>query len=196
MFLGIREAKESLAHFSLLELARKSGATLTSSGLVLDFLGKSYVLTSSLELLDPGKPGPAPEEIQAIIFDYLGNADGRQPKGEWLGFAELPHGAFYVHAFQGYTGDEPTRRLDKERFMKGAEWAGGQPIPLGDVGYSFRPLPLLAVAVVWWEGEPGLFPPNATVLFDAHAAGLLPTEGLAIVGRLLCQRILKLAGAA
>lgn len=185
-----------MGRFSFLELARKSGAVLTPSGLVLDFLGKSYVLTTALELLDPEKPGPAREEIQAIIFDYLGNANGRQPKGEWLGFAELPHGAFYVHAFQGYTGDELTRRLDKERFIKGAERAGGQPIPLGDVGYSFRPLPLLAVAVVWWEGEPGLFPPKAIVLFDAHTAGLLPTEGLAIVGRLLCQRILKLADAA
>lgn len=159
----------------------------------MEFLGKGYVLTPGLDLLDAEKREPAPEEVQAIIFDYLLRADGRLPKGEWIGFADLPHGDFYVHAFQGYTGDELVRRLDKERFKKGAERAGGEPIPLGDAGYAFRPLPLLAMAVVWWDGEEGLLPPKAVVLFDAHAAGLLPTEGLAIVGRLLCRRIVKLA---
>ncbi|MFN3346802.1 MAG: DUF3786 domain-containing protein, partial [Candidatus Bipolaricaulaceae bacterium] len=57
---------------------------------------------------------------------------------------------------------------------------------------AFHALPLLALAVVWWDEEEGL-PPQATVLFDAGAAQLLPTEGLAIVGRLLCQRLIKLA---
>ncbi len=189
----IAEAKANLANFSLLELARKSGASFGRCGLVLDFLGKSYVLTQDLALLDKEKGEPALEEMQAIIFDYLLHADGRQPKDEWIGFSELPHGNFYVQAFQSYTGDELVRRLDGEGFKKGAERAGGAPIALGDVGYAFRPLPLLAMAVVWWDGEEGLFPPKAVVLFDAHAAGLLPTEGLAIVGRLLCRRIVKFA---
>lgn len=187
----IAENKKRLEKMALPEIARRSGAVLTEDGLLLEFLGKTYRLTSDLSLLDPAGM-PAPEEIQALLFDYLVNARGNEPKGEWLGFRQLPHGTFYAHAFQGYSGDELVRRLDREKFERAAEKAGGVPLPFGDAAYAFRPLPLLALAVVWWDGEEGL-PPQATVLFDANAPELLPTEGLAIVGRLLCRRLIQLA---
>ncbi len=159
--------------------------------MVLEFLGQPYRLTPDLSLLAPDG-SPAPEEVQALVFDYLVHTRGAEPQGRWLGFRELPHGTFYARTFQSYSGDELVRRLDQGKFRKAAERAGGVPIPLGHAGYAFRPLPLLGLAVVWWEGEEGL-PPQATVLFDVNAAELLPTEGLAIVGRLLCRRLIKLA---
>lgn len=186
----IAENKAKLGNLTLPELARRSGASLSGSTLVLPFLNKFYQLTQDLELWGPdGRP--APEEVQALLFDYLVNAEGQKPLGRWLGFRELPHGTFYAAAFQGYSGDELVRRLNREEFRRAAERAGGTPISLGDLAYAFQVLPLLPLAVVWWEGEEGL-PPQATVLFDAVGPKLLPTEGLAIVGRLLCRKLVEL----
>ncbi|MGB9861297.1 MAG: DUF3786 domain-containing protein [Candidatus Bipolaricaulaceae bacterium] len=188
----ISEAKNILTHLPLAELARRSGAIAKEGGLELEFLGKKYFLSQDLTFFDPqGKP--APEEVQAILFDYLVNADGTRPSGEWVGFGDLPHGSFYQQAFQSYSGDELVRRLSLPAFRRAAEAAGGIPLPLGDAGYAFPVLPLLPLAVVWWEGEEGL-PPKAVVLFDARASRLLPAEGLAIVGRLLCRWLIKLGG--
>lgn len=187
----IAESKARLQGVSLADLARRSGAMWTGSTLILEFLGTPFQLTSDLSLLK-SDGSPAQEEVQALIFDYLVNAQGRKPRGQWIGFRELPHGTFYARTFQSYTGDELVRRLDREKFQKAAERAGGVPIPLGDLAYTFYPLPLLALAVLWWDAEEEL-PPQAMVLFDVTAADLLPTEGLAIVGRLLCQRLIKLA---
>lgn len=186
----ISEAKASLARFPFSELARRSGASQKGEGLELAFFGKKYFIARDLTILDDeGKT--APEEIQAILFDYLLNADGIPPSGNWVGFGDLPHGTFYSQAFQSYSGDELVRRLSFPAFKRAAEAAGGIPIPLGDAGYAFFVLPLLPLAVVWWEGEEGL-PPKAVVLFDARASSLLPSEGLAILGRLLCRWLIKL----
>jgi len=186
----ISAAKEVLARLHFAELARRSGAIPKRNGLELVFLGKKYTLSPELSLFDPeGKP--APEEVQAILFDYLVNADGTGPSGNWVGFGDLPHGVFYSQAFQSYSGDELVRRLSFSAFKRAAEAAGGVPIPLGDAGFAFHALPLLLLGVVWWEGEEGI-PAKAVVLFDAQAPRLLPTEGLAIVGRLLCRWLIKL----
>lgn len=186
----IAESKARLQGLPLAELARRSGAVLMGASLILEFLGKAYRLTPDLNLLEP-EGTPAPEEVQALLFDYLANARGQEPQGRWLGFRELPHGTFYAPTFQGYTGDELVRRLNSQSFRRAAERLDGIPLALGDMAYAFRVLPLLMLAVVWWEGEEDL-PPQATCLFDANAPELLPTEGLAIVGRLLCRKLIKL----
>lgn len=186
----IAENKEKLSRLTLSELARRSGCSLSGSTLLLPFLNKVYQLTQDLELL--GAEGkPAPEEVQVLLLDYLVNAKAQKPTGRWVGFRELPHGTFYAATFQSYSGDELVRRLDREALRRAAERLGGRPVPLGDLAYAFRVLPLLPLAVVWWEGEEGI-PPKATVLFDAVASELLPTEGLAIVGRLLCRKLVEL----
>ncbi len=188
----IEEARAALRGVPPGELARRSGARVVGGALELEFLGATYTLTfPELVLLGP-EGEAASEEEEALLLDYLVNADGTRPAGRWVGFRELPHGNFYFRAFQGYTGDELVRRLDADGFRRAAERAGGRPIPLGDLGYEFRALPLVPVAVVWWEGDEE-FPPKASVLFDATAGRFLPTEGLAIVGRLLCRKLVKLA---
>ena len=188
----IEEARARLRGVPPEELARRGGARLAGDKLELEFLGRTYTLDPmDLRFYRPdGKPAHVEEE--AMLLDYLCNADGAAPSGRWIGFRELRHGHFYFRAFQGYTGDELVRRLDSSGLRRAAERAGGKPIPLGDLGYEFRPLPLIPVAVVWWEGDEE-FPPKASLLFDANAGRYLPTEGLAILGRLLCRRLIELA---
>ena len=189
----IEEARAALRGVPVEELARRSGGRVVGGRLELPFLGAVYTLEPDGFTFRRPDGSPAHEEEEAMLLDYLRNADGAPPSGRWVGFRELPHGTFYFRAFQGYTGDELVRRLDSDGFRRAAERAGGRPIPLGDLGYEFRPLPLIPVAVVWWEGDEE-FPPKASVLFDANSGRYLPTEGLAILGRLLCRKLIALAG--
>ena len=70
----------------------------------------------------------------------------------------------------------------------------GTPLEMGDAAFAFDVMPRVSLAVVWWAGDDE-FPANATVLFDSASSRYLPTDGLAIVGRMLCRKLAKLAGA-
>ncbi len=186
----IAQAREALAGLPLEELARRSGGVAEGKTLVLPFFGAPYRVTwPELEVLTPDGEG-CPEELTAMFLDYLLLGDGTDPSGHWIGFRELPHGGFYFRAFQGYTGDILVRELDFPSFRRAAQALGGEPLELGDAAYRFLALPKLPLAVVWWEGDEE-FPPKATVLFDATAGEYLPAEGLAILGRILCRKLIR-----
>jgi hypothetical protein len=99
---------------------------------------------------------------------------------------------FYFHAFQGYSGTRlvNTFQNDLARFKEAASRAGGEALTHGDAGFSFRPLPRVPLAVIYWVGDDE-FPPNADVLFDASAGHYLSTDGLAVLGRELCSKIIR-----
>lgn len=189
----IAETRAALAQATRDSLIQRGGLDLHPLGIALDLVGKRYVIRWPELVVEEVSGEECPEELQALVLDYLARADGSPPSGRWLGFRELPHGDFYWRAFQGYTGDDLVRCLngDTTSFRRGAERLGGRPVPMGDAAYAFRALPNVPLAVVWWEGDEE-FPPRATVLFDAVAPRYLPTEGLAIVGRMLCRRLIKL----
>lgn len=186
----IAQAREALAGVSLAELARRSGGRVEGGSLLIPFFGTPYrVSWPELRVLSPNGE-ECSEEMTALLLDYLTHGDGTPPQGRWIGFRELPHGNFYFRAFQGYTGNILVRELDFESFKRAAEKLGGSPIAFGDAAYAFSALPLIPLAVVWWAGDEE-FPDRAAVLFDATAGQYLPTEGLAILGRILCKKLIR-----
>jgi hypothetical protein len=68
----------------------------------------------------------------------------------------------------------------------------GEPLDIGDVGFSFTLLPRVRAALTAWEGDDE-FPSQATVLFEDTAANYMPTDGLAILGSQLVDRALAAA---
>jgi hypothetical protein len=187
----IESVRRELGTDSAEQLAERSGAALTDDGIALDFLGRTYAVSWPSLTVRAASGEEAPEETQILLLDYLASADGSPPSGRWVGFQELPDGAFYRHAFQGYTGNRLVRDLggEEERFRRGAEALAGEVIEFGDAGYAFDVLPHVRLAIVWWRGDEE-FPAKAHVLFDAAAATYLPTDGLAIVGSALCRRLI------
>lgn len=176
------------------ELAALAGAEYRPGELRLHLLECEYRITHpELVAYDLERGKECPEELQALLLDYLRLADGTTPSGEWLAFRELPEGQFYYRAFQGYSGDSLVRAFgnDLEGFERAAVALGGEPLALGDAAFAFRVLPRIWLAVVYWRGDEE-FAPRATVLFDAAASHYLPTDGLAILGRLLCSKLIKL----
>jgi hypothetical protein len=109
-----------------------------------------------------------------------------------VGFRDLPDGMFYVQAFEGYSGGRLVRELQGgvTAFRRAAEALGGEPLEIGDAGYTFSVLPRVHLALVYWEGDEE-FPSQARVLFEDTAAHYMSTDGLAVLGSQLVGRILK-----
>jgi hypothetical protein len=133
-------------------------------------------------------------DVQALLFYHFTTSDGSPLAEQWISFSELPDGRFYNKAFQGYTGNELVRALNSnfETFVHAAESLGGLRLPLGDVSFSFRALPKVALLVVFWRGDED-FPASIQILFDANAGRHLSTDVCAILGSMLTRRLIKAA---
>jgi hypothetical protein len=130
-----------------------------------------------------------------MILYHLRASDGTPPAGEWIGFRDLPDGAFYHQAYTGYTG----RRLAAafgaipEAFDLAARQTGGERVPgLAPLAWRFSPLPRIPLCACLYPGDEDM-PSQASVLFDAHAGRHLPTDGLALLGAGLTGRLLRAA---
>jgi len=126
-----------------------------------------------------------------LFLHYLHTADGTPPADRWISYRELPDGMFYSQAFQGYSGARLVQTFDNElgRFKEAATEAGAEELSLGDAAFMFQALPRLPLGVVYWLGDEE-FAPYANVLFDASASHYLSTDGLAVLGRELCDKII------
>jgi hypothetical protein len=132
----------------------------------------------------------------AMLVYYLHTADGSPMADRWIGFRELPDGAFYNQAFQGYSGDRIAGAFgdDPETFHEAARGLGGWQLPaLADYAYAFQPFPRIRLAAVLWPGDED-FPSKSSVLFDAAASHYMTTDGLALLGSGLAHRLLRARG--
>ncbi len=161
--------------------------------LELPFWDETYaVLWPDVTVVDASGQ-PAREITSLIILSYLQRADGTLLTGRWVSFRELPDGAFYHQAFNSYTGYPLARAIGNavERLKRAATALGGQPDPVGDVGFRFRALPRVWLAVAYWQGDEEL-PAQVRILFDAAAGHYLDAAGLAGIGAQLTGRLLRL----
>lgn len=192
----VREARETLRQVKPGKLALRSGCERDGEGnFRLTFLWQEYAISSGdFTVRWAGSGDEAPSFFQSLILTYLVTADGTTPSSRWIGFRELPDGMFYVQAFQGYTGGRLVRELEGgiEAFRRAAERLGGEPLEIGDAGYTFAVLPRVSMALVYWEGDDE-FPSQARVLFEDTASHYMCTDGLAILGSQLVGRLLKAA---
>ena len=131
----------------------------------------------------------------AMLIYYLHNADGALMADRWISYRELPGGAFYNQAFQGYSGDRiaDAFRDDLQRFHVAARSLNGwQLTAMDEHAYGFQPLPRIRLAAVLWPGDED-FPTRASVLFDAASNHYMTIDGLALLGGGLASRLEKAA---
>jgi len=196
----IDAAQQTLQAMDVVDLARRSGVRLCDNVLELSLFSTPLLIALPGFEVRTIAGVRCLEETQILILDYLMRAkserssDEFQPPNRWIGFQELPDGAFYVKAFRSYTSDALVTELDgdADRFRQACEGFQGQSFSLGDVAASFRALPTVEMAVVWWAGDDE-FPAQANVLFDRMAANALPIDGMAALGRLLCRGLVSSA---
>jgi hypothetical protein len=180
------------------DLARRSGCTLgPDRSLCLDFWSKSYRVSLPNLTVQCEDAATAPSEFtQALLLSYLATADGTAPADHWITYRDLPDGMFYAQAFRGYAEMRLVRDLGAggiAAFRQGMEALGGQPEAIGsgegNAAYSVQVLPRVRLAAVYWLGDED-FPSQASVLFQEASSHYLSTDGLAVLGSHLVNRIL------
>jgi hypothetical protein len=134
----------------------------------------------------------ADERVETILLHYFHTADGTEKGDGWVSLAELPDGAFYRNAYQGYSGDYLASEIqnDLESFKGFGQRLGGKPEEFGDLSFSFYVLPRIDLLVVYHRGDDE-FPPSTHFLFSLSPSHYLPTDIYAYLGRHLVVRILE-----
>lgn len=194
----MEQMRKELAAMDPVLLGARTGADFRKSGegqgsFALNYFDEAYLVSCPQFQARDAKTGKECSPGLLFLFlHYFHTADGTSLADRWIGYRELPDGMFYSQAFQGYSGARLVNTFgnDLESFKKAASKVGGQGLSLGDAGFMFQGLPRVRLAVVYWFGDDE-FPPHANVLFDASAGHYLSTDGLAVLGRELCSKIIR-----
>jgi hypothetical protein len=190
------EAREVLRGVDPGRVAARAGARLeVASGetrLELSFWGRSYTVAWPEVAARDAEGGSCPLPTASALLQYLLLADGTPVENSWVSLRNLPHGAFYEQAFQGYSGAPLAKayRGNLAGFRAAAERLGGEPLDIGGAAYRFWAFPRVPLAVVFWSGGDE-FPDSAQVLFDSTAGHYQPVEMMAHLGAILCDRLIE-----
>jgi hypothetical protein len=187
----VQELQQALKGLPAEEIAWRSGAVLDAGQLHLEMLFQPYVVDVETFVVSKPGCGPASSFHQSLVLTYLQTANGAASADRWISFRELPNGAFYHRAFQGYAPDRLSRRwqLDLDGFIAACRVLQGRRLELGNAGFAFQVLPRIDLAAVYWLGDED-FPSRAALLFDANAHHYMVTDGLAILGSHLVGKLL------
>jgi hypothetical protein len=174
-------------------VADRSGGLYRDGSIHFDYWGQNIAIpwdTLAPVFVEKGKPCSIFDS--AMLIYYLHTAKGTSLADQWIAFRELPDGAFYHQAFQGYSGDRLARRFGErpEDFDLAAQKLDGWRLSaLASFAYAFQPLPRIRLAAALWPGDED-FPTHASILFDAASDQYLMTYCLALIGSGLAGRLL------
>ena len=80
--------------------------------------------------------------------------------------------------------------LEPERLRRVAEAMGAEPLKIGHVSFRLEFFEKVPVAVVLWLGDVEVSA-SASILFDASANSILPTEDLTVVAGVTSRTLIK-----
>ena len=191
MLRQLDELKASVIALQPQALAYRCGGIFQDGQLVLTYWGRQVAIGWP-DLQARFLTGEAcPVFDTTLLLFYLRSADGEPLGDRWISFRELPGGAFYHQAYQGYSGDQMARYfVDRQAaFHEAARALDGVHLQsLAEFAYAFLPLPRIRLAAILWPGDEE-FPTRGQVLFDAAASHYMTTDGLAILGAGLARRL-------
>jgi len=195
----VAQTREQVRAIPPQNLIRRSGCTQASdSALCLRLWDELYIVRLSDLSVEHAETQTAPTDFtQALLLTYLATADGTSPSDGWITYRDLPNGMFYAQAFHGYAEMRLVRELGAggiAAFRRGMEQLGGEPEVVGsgtgNAAYAVQVLPRVRLAAVYWLGDED-FPSQASVLFQETAPHYLSTDGLAVLGSHLVNRIIE-----
>jgi hypothetical protein len=196
MLRTIDDLAQSLRRRDPAEIARRAGCEYEAEAFRLAYWHEPlHVTWPDLTAHRPADNKPCSTFDQAMLLYYLDCADGAPLAGHWIGFRELPNGAFYAQAYQGYSGNRMAGIFGSQpnAFEQAALALHGDAVSdLGTTAFSFQPLPRIHLAAALWPGDEE-FAARGAVLFDAACSHYMTTDGLALLGSGLVGRLARAA---
>jgi hypothetical protein len=192
----MEELRVDLRRESLPVLASRCGGVVDDRGIVLPYWGRKVLVRwpeiSAAHLDSSSIVNPFDT---LLLLYYLHQSNGDPLADRWIGFRELPGGAFYHQAFQGYSGDRLANFFEHRPdalhraavALEGVRLTG-----INEFAYAFQPLPRIRMAAVLWLGDEE-FPSRGSILFDAACSNYMVLDGLAILGSRLVGKLQKAA---
>jgi hypothetical protein len=195
-----RLAREALQGADLADRCAAAGYAWGPAGARIRFLDTELVLEPDAARLyrdDPGgDAGDASAALERrlseeiVLLHYLARTPGRPPAGRWVGFDQLPGGAFYGGTFR-LRAEAPLARAfgaDPRRLLEAAAGMDAGAAAYGDAALVVPALPRVPLLIVVWRGDDEIAA-NAKVLFDADAEAHLLTEDLVVLGEIVTRRL-------
>lgn len=135
-----------------------------------------------------------PPHLQILVLHYLLGVTASPLRNRLVSFKELDGGALYYPAFKARAVIPlvKTFGLLPELLREVAGSLGAEPLDLGHVSFKLDFFEKVPVAVVLWLGDVEVSA-SASILFDASANSILPTEDLTVVGGVVSRTLIKRA---
>lgn len=182
--IAIRTAQESLRMKDPLERSLKSGTLYRPEKrqIEIPFLHRTALLQWPEMNLTWQEGTPVELREQILLLHYLQTAQGAPLTGEWIGFAQIPGGEFYVGPFRQRSVSRFVRAFEKhpEKIVPAAEALGGWPAKFGDVSVTFPVFPRVPITFVFWQGDDEIAA-SGNILFDSSIPTYLPVEDITVV---------------
>jgi hypothetical protein len=203
-----RQAKE-LAKNELSELepdfiAKCTGAAFHNNSIderymSLPFLNRIIKIEwPSFNIIYKDSGEEVPIQQQVLILHYLNGAassEGVKITGDWISFQDINDGRFYMGAFIKRAkdpllkifGDNPKRLVEIS-----SEAYEASLTDFGDFSVILKPLPLVPMVLVLWEGDED-FPPEGNILFDKSISKILSAEDVAWLAGMVIYPLIGIA---
>jgi len=191
--IALRLAQEEFRQADVADRCAQSGATYRPEEQVLEVPFLSRLVTIHLPELEFSAEGAAVAlRDRILILHYLNTATGAPPAGEWITFAQIPGGEFYLPAFRQRSIDRlvAVYGSQPERLVEAARPLNGHKSAYGDVGVTIPVFPRVALTFVLWRGDEEIGPAG-NVLFDSTITDYLPPEDIAVVAGLVVGRLCR-----
>lgn len=191
-----QSALENFRTTSLDAIRRYSGYALVDNRIQVDFLGQHFEVAypSGHFEPEPNPEGELPIFAQILILHYLSRSIPVEETGKLISYKEIPGGSIYIQPFTNRSirplvqtfGSKPEAMLDVGLRL------GGSVVAHGDAGVTIRVFPHVPITLVIWRGDDE-FPASGSILFDASAAYILPTEDYAVLASFTAATLKRLA---
>ncbi len=133
-----------------------------------------------------------PPYLQILILHYLLGLSATPLTNRPVSFRELDGGAMYYPAFRARAIDPLVKEFGcrPELLKRTAESLGAEPLDMGHVSFRLHFFDKVPVSVVFWLGDSEVSA-SVSMLFDASANKILPTEDLTVVGGVTSRTLIK-----
>ncbi len=155
---AIEMLKQKIALIDLSQAARRLGAQFSNNKLTIKIFGKEFGIDTRGNL-------SSEVHINAYMvvpaLNYILNASGKPPRGNWITFRELKGGPSRYAHFQQRC-EKPLKRVADtytDLFKDMLEIFDGKQIVSNidsDISIILHPLPLFPIMVCYWKPEEGL----------------------------------------